>query len=81
MSEIAHGTTGGYVNWHCRCDECSAAQRGKFRQQRERRLDRMREGSPDVPHGTVSGYTAWGCRCGACKSARAEWMASRKATR
>lgn len=31
MPERAHGTVGGYQNWHCRCDACRAAHSQKRR--------------------------------------------------
>lgn len=70
MTDIPHGTTGGYTNHACRCDECRAASTEHGRKQRAKRTAR----AADAPHGTYGGYTNWGCRCDMCRGARAQYQ-------
>lgn len=74
-AEPWHGTTGGYTNHKCRCDDCRAALR---EYQKERRRARIAEATPDHVHGTANGYGNYGCRCDAC---RAAWTANERRLR
>lgn len=59
-----HGTTNGYANKKCRCEDCKKAWRKYCK---ERRLARTPE--DEFPHGTSNGYTNYRCRCAACTAA------------
>jgi hypothetical protein len=71
-----HGTSGGYTNHKCRCDECRAAWRAYISRRRAERYAEVNGGPAsddvrakklaDVKHGTESTYTNWGCRCRPC---------------
>lgn len=65
MNETWHGTSGGYTNHKCRCDECRAAWAAAFKRWRHSRQGRC----PDTAHGTDNGYLNYGCRCDECKAA------------
>jgi hypothetical protein len=66
-----HGTSGGYYNHGCRCDNCRAAASEMARAARLRRMENTRLGLIDVPHGSDNAYKNYGCRCDECRAARA----------
>lgn len=89
MSNIPHGTTGGYGNHKCRCDACKKAHRiaclSSNKAYRERNVARglttqgklrvRRPNGKEPSHGTYARYQ-WRkdpCRCEACRSANAEY--------
>jgi hypothetical protein len=64
-----HGTENGYVNLHCRCEQCKAAHAAHKANVLNPR--RFAKGIPDGDsrHGTVNAYGNFGCRCRACTDA------------
>src|SRR4029079_16230482 len=69
-----HGTTGGYTNHDCRCDDCRAAWTSYTRDARKSRYARLAADPTVAEHGKASTYGNWGCRCRACTDA---WSAVR----
>jgi len=74
MSDIPHGTSGGYTNYACRCEPCTQAHTICLGKGRAKRLAGrvMRDGRlyhPDVTHGTKNAYGNYGCRCDPCTNA------------
>lgn len=66
-----HGRRYVYVNYHCRCDLCTVANRIGCEEAKERRYARGL--APDDPrHGHPSTYTNWGCHCQPCTTAQTE---------
>lgn len=78
---IPHGTAGGYTNFACRCEDCTAAAREDDRRYRAANRDKVnaakaaylsrKRSTPfeDIPHGTTVGYSTYGCRCADCRKA------------
>lgn len=60
------GTSGGYANHDCRCDECRAAWGRFVAQQRHARAARP---IPADLHGKATTYTNYRCRCTRCRAA------------
>lgn len=72
--DAPHGTPGGYSNWGCRCEDCSAEFAVALDSSYRNRLSKLTESGgrpfhPDAPHGSSNGYTSYGCRCEACTEA------------
>jgi hypothetical protein len=71
-----HGTVNGYVNLHCRCDECREAWRTypamKASQVRYRRRMGMLPRKLGRTHGIRATYNR-GCRCDECRRAESEY--------
>lgn len=65
-----HGTTNGYGNRKCRCEECRTAWNKYHREHRGKA--RAGEIPSHIKHGTRSTYGNWGCRCDLCKAGSAE---------
>jgi hypothetical protein len=78
-AEAPHGTTDGYTNWMCRCDDCRKAMTAAHLDWRQRVKER-----PIAPemHGRANTYNNYGCRCAPCTTARTdyirEWRAARR---
>ena len=81
VDDPRHGTTNGYGNLNCRCDDCRAANAahhkdymGRHPEQREKHRVRRQTIKPldvdDPRHGTDNGYTNYVCRCDDCRAAR-----------
>jgi len=68
-TRIPHGTSGGYLNWGCRCAACSQATHEAYIQSRDRARALFREqGLPaGKKHGTATAYGYYGCRCTVCR--------------
>lgn len=66
MKEKWHGTTGGYTNHRCRCDECRLAW-NKYCQNRRMRRKGEYVYSQQDDHGTNRIYSK-GCTCPDCKA-------------
>ena len=79
----ASGYPNGYVNYLCRCCECTVAWADWCADRRDARRARRVEGegrrmvAVGVEHGTVNAATNYGCRCRACSlanvAARKRW--------
>ena len=69
MSEKWHGTTGGYSNHRCRCDDCRQAWNKSCRE-RKKRIRAEYVFNPDDEHGFARTYQR-GCKCAACLAAHA----------
>lgn len=78
IPDRAHGTSGGYCNWGCRCAPCVEANRTK---QRRWRASRVELPIPNHVHGTDNGYVNYGCRCDPCTSAHTDNKRSYLASR
>lgn len=76
--ETWHGTTGGYTNHRCRCDDCRAANAETQRESKRRRLEKP---IPYRVHGTANGYQNYQCRCELCRAAHGEDENQRKRRR
>lgn len=64
---IPHGTTGGYTNYLCRCDDCRQAWNAYIRARSEKiRRDWDGTVDPSLKHGLESTYQSKGCRCKDC---------------
>jgi hypothetical protein len=78
-----HGTRYRYIQYKCRCTECTDANRVWHVELRAKLSARLAENPNRAPHGVTSTYTNYGCRCAPCAAANAlrckEWMAERKA--
>lgn len=80
LRSVPHGTTYGYNNYACRCDECREAKKIEQREHGSRTglsLEEWRKVSA-AKHGTTSMYTLHKCRCEPCRS---NWAAYWKAHR
>lgn len=69
-----HGTSGGYGNHKCRCDDCREAHRVACSDRKENRLAERVDVNgvmihPRATHGTANGYRNYGCRCDPCVAA------------
>lgn len=73
MTAIKHGTTGGYTNRGCRCQECRDAQAAYSRAYKARR-----KAAGDFDHGTITAYASWGCRCRSCSQAMTRYQQDRR---
>lgn len=69
-----HGRPSTYRNarYKCRCDECREANTLRYREERQRRAERLAADPTLAPHGVASTYTNWLCRCGPCSEANAD---------
>lgn len=65
---MIHGERSTYVNGHCRCDDCKAANTAYFV---GLRADGGRRPIPMPEHGTTQRYGR-GCRCDKCRAANAK---------
>lgn len=72
---VSHGTQNAYLNYGCRCEECSLANKEAGKRQAAERKARE---TPERVHGTASGYTNYGCRCELCKGAIREYARKRR---
>lgn len=70
-----HGRVSTYIQYGCRCDDCTAANREWVAECREDRARRLREDPTLAPHGNRSTYINWGCRCDECAEAHSEYCA------
>lgn len=82
-AERWHGTSGGYTNHHCRCNDCRAAwaattERMRQTRQAQRILIDGRLTHPYATHGTGNAYSNYGCRCSPCTEA---WNAAKRRQR
>jgi hypothetical protein len=81
LPEDAHGESGTYNNWYCRCLPCTE---GHTKAKRQRRKERWAERiwvettetypahwyAPNAPeHGLSATLRNWGCHCHPCTSA------------
>lgn len=67
VPEGKHGTRYVYVNYDCRCPDCTEANRVYCKGARQRR---SKMEPPE--HGTVSSYRNYVCRCGPCTKANSD---------
>jgi len=67
-SKVRHGEYSAYMNYGCRCPECTQANTDYCA---ARRISRSASATR-VPHGTAGGYRNYNCRCDLCRSANAE---------
>lgn len=79
-----HGTTNTYVNWSCRCPECTEANSTANLRMRRARADRRVEIDgrmvaplPESRHGQYSTYVNWCCRCEKCAAANMSFWGQR----
>lgn len=71
MNEKWHGTSGGYTNHKCRCNDCRLAWNAYSRRNKAKRRSRfVDDGS--IIHGKASSYQR-GCNCDLCLSASARY--------
>lgn len=71
-----HGTSGGYTNHDCRCDECRKANAIMQRETKARRLARP---IPEhMQHGHHNTYLNYGCRCELCKVGHGRFVHEQK---
>lgn len=70
---MRHGTSYGYKERRCRCDECRAWNAAHHAQGRDRR-----EGTALV-HGSNSTYVNYKCRCDDCRDAHNVFAANLRA--
>lgn len=72
-----HGSANGYVNYLCRCRECTDAWAAHGRELKERRFARRelvdgRLISPGIKHGGAMAHRNHGCECTPCLTAHQE---------
>lgn len=70
--DARHGTTNGYSNLKCRCQDCRDAWASWYkadRYAREAQLSRAVPGRYQPEHGKASTYENWLCRCDPCRTA------------
>lgn len=73
MSELWHGTRGGYTHHHCRCDECRAANAAYHRRYKGGWRDKLCKGPCETPgcgRRKSRAYAGSGL-CGPCVAAKA----------
>lgn len=61
-----HGTSNGYTNYGCRCEDCKTAHATTTR---ERKAARPPLAPDDPRHGLRSSYGNHKCRCDLCRAA------------
>jgi hypothetical protein len=64
-----HGTTNGYTNLACRCQDCRNAWAVYCYRRQQVRADALSRSALLVIHGTANGYGNYGCRCEPCTKA------------
>lgn len=70
-----HGTRNAYLNFKCRCDSCSSANRDYLAQRRKTGNTGTRKKTSE--HGSTGRYVR-GCRCVLCAQAMSKYNADRK---
>lgn len=73
MTEKWHGTSGGYSNHKCRCDDCRLAW-NKYCREKKRKKRLEYEFRESDAHGEEKTYQR-GCKCPLCKTAHARYTA------
>lgn len=80
MAEKWHGTTGGYTNHKCRCDNCRQAWNASCVSRRAAARQYISKNPESIPEHGYRGYRA-GCRCVECRNGHNAYNRSKKIAR
>lgn len=77
-----HGTSGGYTNHKCRCDDCRSAWNEYCSKRKKKAWSNWNgERNPELEHGLEQTYQNHGCKCLECLKAHSIYSLATRAMR